>query len=122
NKAMNLNTYLALMGKSYQEMRDPKGHGLVLHEVPCARGTIDVPDAELVLTLDADSVLVPDYALRLEHVMRLPGNERVAVVQTPYSAFPGAPGVVERIAGATTDIQYLIHQGFTRYNATFWVG
>jgi len=94
----------------------------VLHEVPRARGTMDVPDAELVLTLDADSVLVPDYALRLEHVMRLPGNERVAVVQTPYSAFPGAPGVVERIAGATTDIQYLIHQGFTRYNATFWVG
>jgi len=24
--------------------------------------------------------------------------------------------------GATTDIQYIIHQGFTRYNATYWVG
>jgi hypothetical protein len=44
------------------------------------------------------------------------------VAQTPYNAFPGAPGPVERIAGATTDIQYLIHQGFTRYGATYWVG
>ena len=28
----------------------------------------------------------------------------------------------ERTAGATTDIQYLVHQGFTCFNATFWVG
>src|SRR5256712_10179029 len=33
-----------------------------------------------------------------------------------------APGALERIAGATTDIQYFIHQGFTSYGATFWVG
>src|SRR5207244_1370247 len=32
------------------------------------------------------------------------------------------PGVLERTAGATTDIQDIIHQGFTRYGATFWVG
>jgi cellulose synthase (UDP-forming) len=44
------------------------------------------------------------------------------VAQTPYSAIPGASRVIERIAGATTDIQYLIHQGFTRHGATFWVG
>jgi cellulose synthase (UDP-forming) len=30
--------------------------------------------------------------------------------------------VLERVAGATTDIQYLVHQGFTAYDATFWVG
>ena len=30
--------------------------------------------------------------------------------------------MLERIAGATTDIQYVIHQGFTAYGATFWVG
>jgi cellulose synthase/poly-beta-1,6-N-acetylglucosamine synthase-like glycosyltransferase len=29
---------------------------------------------------------------------------------------------VERIAGATTDIQYLVHQGATFYNASYWVG
>jgi hypothetical protein len=47
---------------------------------------------------------------------------RQIVAQTPYSAFPGAPKILERIAGATTDIQYVIHQGFTWLNATYWVG
>ena len=56
------------------------------------------------------------------HEMRRPGNERLAVIQTPYSAVPGAPGTLERIAGATTDIQYIIHQGFTGWQSTFWVG
>jgi hypothetical protein len=44
------------------------------------------------------------------------------VAQTPYSAFPSAPSDIERIAGATTDIQFIIHQGFTGYDATYWVG
>jgi cellulose synthase/poly-beta-1,6-N-acetylglucosamine synthase-like glycosyltransferase len=30
--------------------------------------------------------------------------------------------MLERVAGATTDIQYIGHQGFTRYAATYWVG
>jgi cellulose synthase/poly-beta-1,6-N-acetylglucosamine synthase-like glycosyltransferase len=122
NKAMNLNSYLALMGKSFRELRQPGGKGLVLQDAQPGPGTLDIPDASLILTLDADSVLLPDYALRLAHVLIQPGNERVAVVQTPYSAFPGAPGILERVAGATTDVQYLIHQGFSRYNATYWVG
>src|SRR5438270_13588964 len=71
---------------------------------------------------DAHNLISPDYSLRLACVLAQPGNERVAVVQTPYSAFPHAPGALERIAGATTDIQYFIHQGFTSYGATFWVG
>jgi hypothetical protein len=54
--------------------------------------------------------------------MQQPVIARVAVAQTPYSAIPGATGMLERIAGATTDIQYLIHQGFTGYDATYWVG
>src|SRR5262249_22360964 len=29
---------------------------------------------------------------------------------------------VERVAGATTDVQYLLHQGMTRFGAAFWVG
>jgi cellulose synthase/poly-beta-1,6-N-acetylglucosamine synthase-like glycosyltransferase len=120
NKAMNLNSYIALMGRSFREVRE--GKDMLLREVPRGPSTFDVPDAALLLTLDADSVIVPDYALRLAHLMSRPGNGRVAVAQTPYSAFPGAPGVLERVAGATTDIQFLIHQGFTRYNATFWVG
>jgi hypothetical protein len=54
--------------------------------------------------------------------MQQPENRRVAVAQTPYSAVPGPDGELERIAGATTDIQHIIHQGFTCYNAVFWVG
>ena len=46
----------------------------------------------------------------------------IAIAQTPYSAYPNPPSRLERVAGATTDIQYLVHQGFTAYNATFWVG
>lgn len=54
--------------------------------------------------------------------MEQPEHARTAVMQTPYSAVPGAEKPLERIAGATTDIQYLIHQGFTGFNATYWVG
>ncbi|HSR99569.1 MAG TPA: glycosyltransferase family 2 protein, partial [Kofleriaceae bacterium] len=51
-----------------------------------------------------------------------PEHARVAVAQTPYSAFPGAATRIERIAGATTDLQHIIHQGMTYHSATFWVG
>jgi hypothetical protein len=54
--------------------------------------------------------------------MEQPEYERVAVAQTPYSAFPGAATRIERIAGATTDIQHILHQGMTHFGATFWVG
>lgn len=120
NKAMNLNSYIALLGRSYRERSTPQGR--LLEAADAAGATLHVPDAEFLITLDADSVLSPDYALRLVHQMRRPGNEQVAVAQTPYSAFPHAPGELERIAGATTDVQYQIHQGFTAYRATFWVG
>lgn len=120
NKAMNLNSYIGLLGGAFREV--PRRDGLHLER--CAPGSADllVPDAEYLITLDADSILSPDYALRLSRILAAPGNERVAVVQTPYSAVPGAAGVLERVAGATTDMQYIVHQGFTRYDATYWVG
>jgi hypothetical protein len=120
NKAMNLNSYLTLMGGRYRERRS--GRDLELCPVPTGAAGVEFEDADYVLTLDADSLLEPDYAARLVHWLERPENERVAVAQTPYSAIPGAPRGIERIAGATTDIQYLIHQGFTRHGATFWVG
>src|SRR6185312_15252466 len=49
-------------------------------------------------------------------------NARVAVTQTPYSSFRGAGTRIERLAGATTDIQHILHQGKSFYGATFWVG
>ena len=119
NKAANLNAYIDLLGETVAEV--PREDGLHL-ERGSAPGATTMPDATYVLTLDADSMLDPEYALRLSSVFETPGNERVAVVQTPYSAIPHAPGALERIAGATTDIQYVIHQGFTWCRATFWVG
>jgi cellulose synthase (UDP-forming) len=121
NKAMNLNAFIALMGRRWREV---EGDGALQLEPAAADAPADleVPDADAVVTLDADSLLLPDYVLRLMRVMYAPGNERVAVIQTPYSAVPGASSALEQVAGATTDIQYLIHQGFTRHDATFWVG
>ncbi len=120
NKAMNLNSYIGLMGKTVTI--DDHADGQVIRESRKGETGGYVPDAEFIITLDADSILSTEYALKLILVMNAEGNERVAVVQTPYSAFPGAPRIIERIAGATTDIQYLVHQGFTSFNATFWVG
>ena len=120
NKAMNLNTYIGLLGGSHRVVS--RADGLHLERCGYEEAHFNVPGAEYLITLDADSLLAPDYALRLGHIMTRPGNERVAVVQTPYSAIPGAPSMLERVAGATTDIQYIVHQGFTRHHATYWVG
>ncbi len=117
NKAMNLNSYLGLMGACYTEVHRADGVHLQRAEVG-----VRFEDAEFVITLDADSMTSPDYALLLIHELRQSGNARVAVAQTPYSSLPARCGTIEYVAGATTDIQYLIHQGFTRYRATYWVG
>ncbi|MGK4422613.1 glycosyltransferase family 2 protein, partial [Klebsiella pneumoniae] len=51
-----------------------------------------------------------------------PSNERVGIIQTPYSAYRGRRSHLERLAGATTDVQHIVHQGLTAFDATFWVG
>lgn len=119
NKAMNLNSYIGLMGHSFEKRQTPEG--LVL--VPSGNtGSFVVPDAEYLLTLDADSIILPEYCLRLVYVMTRPDNTRLAVIQTPYSAFPGSSTRMERLSGATTDLQHIVHQGMSYYGATFWVG
>lgn len=120
NKAMNLNSYIGLMGGRYR-IRDTHS-GSILLPVRAGSYDLEVPDPDYVLTLDADSVLLPEYCLRLVAFMQRPENADVAVVQTPYSAFRGAPRRIERLAGATTDLQHIVHQGLTHYGATFWVG
>jgi cellulose synthase (UDP-forming) len=120
NKAMNLNSYIGLLGGRFRET--PRDGRVVLEPTAGISADLEVPASEFVVAVDADSILAPDYVLRLVHAMREPGQENIAIAQTPYSTFPGAPSAVERIAGATTDIQCLIHQGFDRYNATYWVG
>jgi len=120
NKAMNLNSYIGLIGGRYREQRTPAGRLLAAAEP--ANATLTVPHSDYVLTLDADSVILPEYAARLVHLLEQRQHERVGVAQTPYSAFPGAATRIERIAAATTDIQHIIHQGMTFYGASFWVG
>lgn len=120
NKAMNLNSYIALMGKQFIEI--PKGDTLLLEERKAGNADLAVADSDYVAVLDADTILTHDYAARLIQLMEQKEHGQIAVTQTPYSAFPNPKGVVERIAGATTDLQYIVHQGFTSFNATFWVG
>ncbi|WP_207346319.1 glycosyltransferase family 2 protein [Arthrobacter sp. E3] len=124
NKAMNLNAYISLMGGRWQhEVTD--GNVVLRRRADDDAGDagdLNVPDTAYLLTLDADSLLLRDYCLRLVYFLESAGNERVAVAQTPYSSFRGAPTRIERIAGASTDIQHILHQGMTYYGATFWVG
>ncbi|MCU1454733.1 MAG: glycosyltransferase [Acidimicrobiales bacterium] len=122
NKAMNLNAYIGLMGGSYCEQTTSAGGLLLRCEPDDPQANFHVPASDYIVTLDADSVLLPEYCIRLIHLMEQPGNERVGVIQTPYSAFTGAPTRVERIAGATTDIQHIVHQGMAEQDAAFWVG
>jgi cellulose synthase (UDP-forming) len=119
NKAMNLNAYIGLMGRSFDPVRTP--NGLVLKPAG-ASGSIVISDADYLLTLDADSMLLPEYCLRLVYLLEQPENFKLAVAQTPYSAFPGSSTRMERLAGATTDLQHIIHQGMSYHDATFWVG
>jgi cellulose synthase (UDP-forming) len=123
NKAMNLNAYIGLMGGRYRFEKAPSGK-TILRLVAGAAQDADliIPNSDYLLTLDADSLLLRDYCLRLVYFLEQPGNERVAVTQTPYSSFRGAPTRIERLAGATTDIQHILHQGMSGYDATFWVG
>jgi hypothetical protein len=120
NKAMNLNAYISLLGRSFRRRRQV--NTTLLEETSRDLADVHVPNADYLITLDADSLLLGDYALHLVHVMEQPGNERLAVVQTPYTAVPGAESLIERISGATTDIQHIVHQGFTHWAATYWVG
>lgn len=79
-------------------MRTPAGRTLV------AAGDADpdlvVPESDYVMTIDADSVVLPEYCLRLVYLLEQEEHERVAVAQSPYSASqerpPGWSGSPER--------------------------
>jgi cellulose synthase/poly-beta-1,6-N-acetylglucosamine synthase-like glycosyltransferase len=119
NKAMNLNSYIGVMGRRFREVATPDGVVLV---PSVTDGDVIFPDSDYLLTLDADSVLLREYCLRLVYLLEQPQHARVAVTQTPYSAFPGSGTRLERLAGATTDLQHILHQGMSHYGAAFWVG
>jgi cellulose synthase/poly-beta-1,6-N-acetylglucosamine synthase-like glycosyltransferase len=121
NKAMNLNSYIGLMGRQFTRTEGPDGD-ILWPAASAAEANFSVPDAEYLLTLDADSLLLRDYCLRLVYFLEQSENSRVAVTQTPYSSFRGARTRIERLAGATTDVQHILHQGMSHHGAAFWVG
>lgn len=121
NKAMNLNSYIGLMGGMYRKEETHQGIILMQTEKK-EEADLTISDSDFLLTLDADSVLLDGYCSQLVYFLEQSNNADVAVVQTPYSSFRGAPSRIERLAGATTDIQHIIHQGMTYGNATSWVG
>ncbi len=120
NKATNLNSYLSLIGRNFREVIRPTG--LHLEECDDASAQLRVPHADYVVTLDADSLLMKDYALRLITLMEQPESQRYAVAGSPYSAIRGSSSRLERIAGAQTDAQWIMSQGLTHYRSGFWVG
>jgi cellulose synthase (UDP-forming) len=120
NKAMNLNSYLGVIGRNFREVI--RSTGLHLEECDDATAQIRVPKADYVITLDADSLLMHDYALRLIGVMEQPESRRYAVAGSPYSAVRGSSSRLERVAGAQTDAQWIMSQGLTYFRSGFWVG
>lgn len=120
NKAMNLNSYMALVGKYWREEKTE--HGTLLLECLPQDATFHIPHADYIDTIDADSLMLSEYALRLIYLMEQPKHKRIAVAQSPCSSFPGCPNLLERIAGACIDVQFNTHQGYTYWDASFWVG
>lgn len=122
NKAMNLNTYLSLMGGSYSLVKTSDTLKLTPYQGSQGYENISFPESDYVITLDADSILDHQYAPKLIYKMECEEYKDIAIMQTPYSAIPRPESILERTAGITTDIQYILHQGFTGCNATYWVG
>lgn len=120
NKAMNLNCYMALIGKSWREVQTEQG--VELHECMPQDATFSIDHADYIDTIDADSLMLSDYVLRLIYMMEQPKNARIAVAQSPCSAYPGCENPIERIAGACIDVQFHTHQGYTHWDASYWVG
>ena len=124
DKATNLNAYLTLMGRSFYIEHKIEGDYLreACPDKLTGHNLMHVPDSDYVLILDADSVVMNTYAKTLLGIMETDAGSRIGVAQTPYRAFPNATRPIERAAGATTDIQFVIHQGMGAVGAGFWVG
>jgi cellulose synthase/poly-beta-1,6-N-acetylglucosamine synthase-like glycosyltransferase len=118
SKAMNLNAYIGLLGRSFKVA--PTRDGPLLQACTSGEADLAVPCADFLLTLDADSVVRHDYLHKLASILL--ADKRIAVAQTPYSTYPDAPTMLERAAGAQTDLQYLVHQGLSFFRAAYWVG
>ncbi len=87
---MNLNSYIGLMGGATARSQTPAG----LNLLPAGEPPPDlvVPECDYVLTIDADSVIMPEYCLRLVHLLERRGAQR----QSPWPSRPTAPSPAPR--------------------------
>jgi cellulose synthase (UDP-forming) len=119
-KAANLNSYVGLMGRSF-DVEAIGGHRF-LTETTAGSASISVPDAPYIIILDADSILLPNFATCMLSALESPNNQRVAVMQTPYTTIPNTPNLIEKAAAATTDIYYYVTEGMSFAQAGSWIG
>ncbi len=68
NKAMNLNSYIGLLGQRCREVMRLDG----LYVEPASDGSLHFPDPEFIVSVDADSLITSDYALQLVRGIRRP--------------------------------------------------
>ena len=87
NKAMNLNSYLGLMGRSWRVSY--RGNNAYLEPSAEERADLSFPDSKYVLTLDADSILLNDYVLRLVECDGSPGQRAAGGCSNPLQCLSG---------------------------------
>jgi cellulose synthase/poly-beta-1,6-N-acetylglucosamine synthase-like glycosyltransferase len=126
-KAANLNSYISLMGRTFRIAKSEVGSELIeetadVHLTRAPSETLAPADSKYIVILDADSFLLPNYLTCMISALESPGNERVAVMQTPYTSIPNTPNLIERAAGATTDIYYYVTEGMSFARAGSWIG
>src|SRR4030095_1309345 len=86
NKAMNLNTYIALMGGRFRDRRD--GVRRLLDRVGRDAPGVAFDDSDYLVVLDADTVVRPDYVLRLAHQLSRPEHRRGGGLPAPHPLHP----------------------------------
>lgn len=120
NKSMNLNTYIHAMGKRHIEVEI--NNVFELQETKDDNKGFVINDAKYILVLDADSLILPNYCEIQINFLEKVENSKVAVTQCPYTGYPNSPILLENITNANTDLKYYLHQGFTYFRSSFWVG
>ena len=121
NKAMNLNSYIGLMGGRYR-IGDTAGGRVLLPVQRRRMPTSTSPTPSTCSRSTPTACCCRSTACGWSLHASSPRTPASLSRRRRTRAYPGAPTRLERIAGATTDIQHIVHQGMTRYGATFWVG
>lgn len=91
---------------------DDRAHGR-----PAAPDASRPPDADFAVLLDVNTVLLPEYVLRLSHLLRRPESADVAGVLAPLAPIPDASTRSRRVAGAVAGLESQLRLGAARGQA-----